>query len=187
LRHRPNAADLYVHRTPAWLVTTFRATLFVMAAVAGALSMSSWATMPVPARLLVSIVAPALLAFSIWPRPWKGFVKFMADGHGLYFPHNSLLVVSIGGRSSPEWLFVPWRNVENLRVATEAGTDGGSCIAADIKVSDEERAAFFAHVGTPRDRPTDGAEVVFASYDDSPPNPEKTLKLLSGLRVGGGL
>lgn len=45
-----------------------------------------------------------------------------------------------------------------------------------------DRQDFFGHVGTPRDRPTSSPEVVFASYDDSPPRPAKTLEVLLALR-----
>jgi hypothetical protein len=104
--------------------------------------------MPTFAKFLASVIASSLLAFSVWPRPWKSLVKFFADSKGIYFPSNSQLVLSISSPSTSEWLFVPWQK----------------------------------HVGVPRDQPIPSSEVVYASYDDSPPHPKKTLKILVDLR-----
>lgn len=181
LPHLPNAAGMYIHRTPAWLVWTFRLSMLTTSVVTSVLTIKGWTTMPTPAKLLAVAIAAPLLAFSLWQRPWNSLVKFAADARGLYFPHNSQLVLHISRPISAQWLFVPWRRVENLRLSTESGGEGGTCIAFDLRVSESDRQDFFGHVGTPRDRPTASAQVVFASYDDSPPRPAKTLQILLSL------
>lgn len=182
LPHRPHGEDMYIHQTPAWLVAAFRFGMLAASLTAAALSAQDWTTMPIPAKLLAALVGSTLFAFALWPRPWGSLVKFAADAHGLYFPHDSQLVLSFTRAASSEWLFVPWQQIENLRLSVESGGEGGPCVAFDVKVSGPQRAAFFSHVGTPRDRPTPSREVFFASYDDSPPRPSRTLGILVALR-----
>lgn len=178
----PRAAETYIHQTPPWLAASFRIALFVTSVATIALSVENWATMPNFAKLLALVIATSLPAFSVWPRPWKSLIKFIADSKGIYFPSNSQLVLSLSSPLTSKWLFVPWRKIENVRLSTETGGEGGPSVAFDARVSTDERETFFKHVGVPRDRPIPSSEVVYASYDDSPPHPKKTLKILVDLR-----
>lgn len=179
---QPDNPRAYVHQTPVWLLKAFRVMLLAAAIALAVLSARTWTDMPRPAQVLVSILSPAFLMLSLWSRPWKSAVKFMADDQGLYFPGNSHLVMSLTAQTNTEWLFVPWLRIQNLRLSTETGDEGGPCVAFDVTVSPTEREAFFKHVGTPRDRRAPNHEVVFAAYGDLPPHPKKTLSRLNALR-----
>lgn len=146
------------------------------------LAWRSWAGMPLPARALTVLLAPALLALSTWPRPWTRMVKFMADERGAYFPANELLMLSFRPATGPSWLHVPWKNISNIRPAREVGEDG-QCVAFELVATPSEVAAFFKHVGKPRDDTIESAKSLCLAYGDSPPRPATTVQLLESFKA----
>jgi hypothetical protein len=187
LSKRPDSSPTtVVFGAPSWLVMGLRCVLAVMSCVAAALSSLHWSGMPWAARLLVAFLAPALVAWSIWPRPWRRVTKFIADDGGMYFAAHSPLMVWSKPRETEEWLQVPWPHIDNIRLAREAGEDG-HCVAFDLQVTTTERSRFFAAVGTPRDR-RDVPEAGFtAAYGGWPPSPAQVVEQLKSLRLRSGL
>ena len=183
---RPSGA-FYIHRTPPWLVAGLRAFLAAFAVALVVLSAREWATMPLPAKGLIAVLAPALGYFALARRVWQRTVKFLADGRGIHFPHNSQLVYTLGQPPKADWLLVPWHHVANIRVAKVAGEDGATlALCFDVKVTAAQAEAFLAHVALPRDgrSPAPAAGWVAVGYADRPPHPAKTAARLEALRAG---
>jgi hypothetical protein len=170
----------YVHRTPEWLVVLFRVSFGIGAIVLAAMSLRDWSEMPLGFRGLVCILAPAFVFFALRT---PGAIKFLADDRGVFFPCNELLVTVAGRERSTRWLLVPWINISNIRVAREIDHEGSSakCVAFDVKVSPEEQAEFFLHVGYPSDRTRNGDVCLPVAFSDFPPVPKKTVALLQGM------
>jgi hypothetical protein len=147
-----------------------------------ALAFHEWAVMPLPARLLTSVLTPSFLLFAFWQRLWRSSVRFVADPLGIYFPDNSQQVLTIGVSGEPCWLHVPWGRITRLRLARYGGEGGGSCIAFDVAVTDAQRGQVFQYVGAPAERPVGDPHVLHVAYDDQPPNPRRTLARLQALR-----
>jgi hypothetical protein len=181
LQRRPDN-PAYVHRTPEWLVAAMRITFAAAGIATGFFTTRDWPNMPLPFLAFAIFLAPAFLGIALWPKPWRRTTKFMADRTGLYFPHNTQLVLAFNDQANEDWLHVPWSRIENLRLSTEIGEEGATCVAFDVEVSKNDREQFFKHVGTPRDRPDHNPAVVYAAYDDSPPFPRITLEILNNLR-----
>jgi hypothetical protein len=169
--------EYHVHRTPEWLVALFRASFGIAAIGLAAMSLRDWGEMPLGFRGLVCILVPAFVFFALrTPRA----IKFLADDRGVFFPCNALLVSAMGRERSNRWLLVPWNNISNVRVATEIDHEGSSakCVAFDVKVSPDEQAEFFQHVGYPSDRTRNRGDCLPVAYRDFPPVPKTTVALL---------
>jgi len=175
----------YVHASPAWLQAVLRVMFGLMSLGLLVLTWRSWAQMPLPARTLALVLAPAFIAVCVWPRLWGHRAKFLADDTGIYFPANELLVPAFRDDSQHPWLHVPWRNISNIRIAREAG-EGGRCVALEVSVTEAEASAFFKHVGQPRDGSARTPDALAIAYGDSPPKPETTVQLLLALKARGG-
>jgi hypothetical protein len=150
------------------------------AIVLATMTFRDWSEMPWGFRGLVCILVPAFAFFALLtPRA----IKFLADDRGVYFPCNELLVAATGQVSSNRWLLVPWSNISNLRVAREIDHEGSSakCVAFDVKVSPDEQAEFFQHVGYPSDRTRHGNDCLPVAYSDFPPFPKTTVALLQSM------
>lgn len=170
----------YVHRTPQWLVVLFRLAFGIGSVVLAALALRDWSAMPLGFRGLVCVLIPAFMWFAFQsPRA----LKFLADERGVFFPCNELLAATVGRESSNRWLLVPWNNISNIRVATEVDHEGSSvtCVAFDVKVSPDEHAEFFQHVGYPSDRIRNEGNCLPVAYSDFPPAPKSTVALLQGM------
>ena len=167
----------FVHRTPAWLVVLFRLSFGIGSIVLAAVALRDWSEMPLGFRGLVCILVPAFAFFALRN---PGVIKFVADDRGVFFPCNDLLIADRGREKSSQWLLVPWRNISNIRVAKEVDHEGSSatCVAFDVKVSPDEIAAFFLHVGYPSDRTRSGSDCLPVAYSDIPPFPKTTVALL---------
>lgn len=87
-----------------------------------------------------------------------------------------------GSPAESGWLFVPWHRIENLRLSTQIGDDGGTCVAFDVRVPRSVHKDLFDHVGEAVDGRRGDSEVVFAAYDDVPPSPRRTLARLRDLQ-----
>lgn len=108
-------------------------------------SMRSWSEMPVLAQIMVAVLTPLFLIVAIHPKGWAQLstVPFLyADQSGMYFPSNNPRV--LGKKYECRWLFVPWANISNLRVASVMTSEGKqSCAAMDVVASKEEVNEFF--------------------------------------------
>ena len=176
----PLGGDYYVHRTPQWLVALFRLSFGIGGIALAAISLRDWSEMPLGFRGLVFILVPAFAFFALqMPRA----IKFLADNRGVFFPCNELLVAATDRERSNRWLLVPWNNISNIRVATEIDHEGSSakCVAFDVKVSPNEQAEFFQHVGYPSDRTQNGSGCLPVAYSDFPPVPKTTVALLQSM------
>ena len=170
----------YVHRIPKWLVALFRVSFVIGAIALAAMSLRDWSEMPLGFRGLVCILVPAFAFFAFrTPRA----IKFLADDRGVFFPCNEPLVAATGREGANRWLLVPWRNISNVRVATEIDHEGSSakCVAFDVKISPDEQAEFFQHVGYPSDRTRNGSNCLPVAYSDFPPVPKTTVARLQSL------
>lgn len=179
---RPSGAH-YIHRTPPWLVICLRIVCAAFALAVAWLSAQEWATMPIPARMLIGVLLPALAYCALSRRVWRGTVKFLADARGIHFPHNSLLVRTLGEPQKAEWLLVPWQRIANIRVAevpTEDGAAPGLCL--DVQVTTAQADDFLAHVALPQDKRAAKPGWVAVGYADRPPHPAKTVARLSALK-----
>ncbi len=176
--------DHYVHRTPKWLVILFRLSFGIGGAGLAILSFRDWGGMPPGFRALALILIPVFVFFAIQGRTWRNTVKFLTDDRGLFFPCNELIAATVGQESSNNWLLVPWNHISNIRVAKEIDHEGGLCIcvAFEVKVSSEEQAKFFLHVGYPTDRAQHTDSQLSVAYSDSPPFPKNTVALLQEMK-----
>lgn len=180
----PAAASTYVHSTPRGLVAGVRVGFCVAGLTLVGLAMTDWPSMPVWARALCVVLAPALAGLALWPRAWRSSTKFTAGPAGVCFPANDLLVLSLGGPNASEWLFVPWGDVAELRLSRSRGDDSSACLAFDVRVDPVHQARFFGRVARAADRPDDPPGLVHAAFDDNPPAPAHTLRRLIALRDG---
>jgi len=173
----------YIHCLPKWLEISLRTLFGVFAMVLLVISSLQWRDMPPGFRWLCVALIAAFIFFSLYSRIWRNNIKFIADQHGLFFPCNDYLVHTVGKNSMHSWLFVPWSNVSNIRVATQKDYDGQSkCVAFNLYISPKERSDYFIHVGIPSDIKQRALNVVPVSYGDYPPNPKKTAAKLIRLK-----
>jgi hypothetical protein len=175
--------DHYVHRTPRWLVILVRLFFGAGSVAFASLSIQDWNNMPFGFRALVCVLVPAFMLLALLPRRWEKTIKFLADDRGVFFPCNELLATTLGREGSSRWLLVPWENIANIRVSTEIDCENSSspCIAFDVKVSPEEQADFFRHVGSPTDRSQTASDIVPVAYGGYPPAPRITVERLKQL------
>jgi len=186
LPQRPEDEEgAYTFGTPPWLVLAFRGVLLGAGFATGILLGLHWKAMPWPACLLAACLFPSLMAWSLWPRPWRYMVRFIANQRGMYFPAYPVLSLSTPSPPAEAWLEVPWRHISNIRLANEVGEDG-RCVALDIEVSSDEKSKYFGAVGIPRDRQGKLSPLVFAAYGGWPPSPADAVARLTRLRLGGG-
>ena len=149
--------------------------------VAAVLSVRTWSSMPIPAQVLVGLLAPTMMAAAVWNKPWQRTIQFVADERGICFPSYSPPNLSLKPQLAERWLRVPWRNVLELRLAKERG-ESGRAVAFDIQVTNDEQEEFFAHVGRASDRPRFAQRTVAAAYSGALPAPKRTLVRMQKLR-----
>lgn len=75
-----------IFRSPPWLVLSVRCVLFFVGGITAVLCTQHWSAMPLFARFLGALIAPTLVGWSVWPRPWRYTTKFIANENGMYFP-----------------------------------------------------------------------------------------------------
>lgn len=174
--------DHYVYRMPPMLVALLRLTFGIASVALIAATAANWGEMPWGFRALAGVLALAFGFFAQRSGIWRRTVRFLADGRGVFFPCNELVVAIAGRENRGAWLFVPWSRVSNLRVAIEKDYEGRSkCLAFDVSVSKEEREAFFEHVGYPTDGNRSVGGSLAVAYSDFPPRPEKAVAILRAL------
>jgi hypothetical protein len=167
----PNVSShYYAPCAPKWLNYIVR-TLFILAGIIiTVLSISDWDTMPLGFRILVCVLVPAFFLIALYSKIWTQQPYFLANHSGMYFRPSGSLVIGQAPRKL--WLFVPWKNISNIRVAKIMSGDTSKGAAFDVKASHEEVAEFFHHYGYPEDKnqsQVNGMAVVF--YDNYPPSP----------------
>jgi hypothetical protein len=173
--------ETLVFGSPPWFVVGFRSVLFFVGCITAVLCAQNWSAMPLFARFLGALIAPTLVGWSVWPRPWRCTTKFIANENGMYFPAYRSLTFSMSEPQIEEaWLEVPWKHIADIRVATEAGEDG-SCAAFDIQASPSERSRFFGSVGVPRDRSEQLSATVSAAFGGWSPSPVRVVQKLQDL------
>lgn len=175
--------DHYIHCLPKWLEITLRVLFGVFALAMLVMSYQQWRDMPAGFRWLAGIMIAAFWFFSLYSRIWRNNIKFIADRRGMFFPSNDYLVKTVGDQAMPTWLFVPWNNISNIRVAMQKDYDGHSkCVAFNLYITPKERSDYFEHVGAPADVKQRALNVVPVSYSDYPPHPKKTVAALIRLK-----
>ncbi|MDR3370403.1 hypothetical protein [Rhodoferax sp.] len=177
----------YVHRIPAWLTTLLRLAFGIMAIATAILSYQNWGQMPLGFRGLVCVLVPALTFFALYKDMW-GTIKFMAATDGIFFPCNELLVTVLGQGRKNAWLLVPWSNIANVRLAKYLDNDNDlkTCVAFDLRISQEEQARFFHYAGSPTDRARHSENSLSIAYGGTPPSPKKVFTLLQDLKLRQG-
>jgi hypothetical protein len=170
-----------VYGTPAWLTLLFRVAFGCFGLIAAVFSVRAWSGMPVQAQVLGGLLAPTMMAAAIWNKPWQRTTQFIADESGIYFPDYPQLTLSLKPQIAERWLHVPWRNIQELRLAKEAG-ESGLAIAFDVQVTNAEEREFFSSVGRASDRSRLTQSNVAAAYSAALPPPKRTLLRMQALR-----
>ena len=180
----PLVGEYYVHRTPGWLVALIRLAFCIGAIAVATMSYQDWSKMPLGFRGLTCVLVPAFAFFAFHGRTWKKTVKFIAADAGIFFPCSELIVTVVGQEHKNAWLLVPWANITNVRITKEYdnANDLATCVAFDLRVSQEEQAGFFQRVGYPTDSARHDESLLSVAYSDNPPSPKKTLARLKDLR-----
>lgn len=178
------AGEHYIHRAPAWFTTLVRLYFGVGAIVVLVWFYSDWSTIPLGFRVLACVLVPAFTFASLHKEAW-GTADFIATDNGIFFPCNELRVITLGRRSMNSWLWVPWSNINNLRLAEydDHDNDRRTCVAFDLNVSQEERACFFRGVSTPIDSANHPENLLSVAYGGTPPSPKKAFTRLKELEL----
>ena len=130
---------------------------------------------------MISAIVLLFLIFAFHPR-W-GLIEppfFLANRKGMYFNPSGTL--QFGRLPRKVWLFVPWKNISNIRVSQIVKGEYSKGMAMDVKASSDEVAEFFGHYGIPSDRNqfNDGRfSVVFYEQSHSKKLVAKLLNLMS--------
>lgn len=172
----PLQGDPLRARAPTWLTVLLRGVSGLFAITTAWLVVGTWSTTPTWVRALAALLVPAFLWMALHPRGWARLSRvpfFCADARGLWLPSRHL-----GPDSEPSrWLFLPWSEVSEVRVAKVGTGDGTSgCAAFDAMLSPEEVREFF--VGTiPTAADPRCASVAF--YVNAAPTPRTIVERLT--------
>jgi hypothetical protein len=181
---RPTPAGrAYVLANPRWLWLAFRAAMILVGPLLLYLFYTD-ASLPLPGQLLAAVVGVGTFCVGVWQRPWDRFEFFVADDEGIAFPANGPPKTTPRGEKDGRWLHVPWKNIDNVRIAVERG-DGTRCVAFDVRATPDEKRDFFGCVDRPADRGDAPHGVIHVAFGISPPAPAKTVAALSALRERG--
>jgi hypothetical protein len=176
------SGEHYVHRPPVWLTAVVRLAFGLMAIVTAVWAYLDWSTSPLGFRLLACILVPAFCFSSLRSDVWGG-ADFIATDKGIFFPCNELRVITLGRDRKDSWLWVPWSNIENLRLAEydDHDNDRRTCVAFDLNVSGEERADFFRGASNPVDSTIHPDNLLSVAYGGFPPSPKEVFTRLKVL------
>jgi hypothetical protein len=182
-------SDVYAPVMPMWLANTLRLLSVTLAVYMAYLGYNEWSNMPTFAKVIICILSSAFFFFSLSSeKGWALYAKnpfFLADRSGMYFRHNQAFTTFIGNNNqdkkhkSQQWLFVPWSNIANIRVARVGSTtDGYSDAAAfDVIATAEEIRAFFDDDLKDKKPIQSGMQAV-CFYQNMPPSPRKVVAQL---------
>lgn len=180
-------SDAYAPTMPVVLTNLLRLVSILFAAALVWLGMRDWTTLPVWVLILICLLAPVFFFSAFNSRGWALYAKtpfFLADHLGMYFKHRDAMTKHLGKDAEIKnlqrktWLFVPWENISNIRVAKVVSYDGTSEGAAmDVKATAEEVTDFF--IDDLEDRqPINSDRVAVAFYTNMPPRPRKIVSIL---------
>ena len=184
----PNlGSDAFAPVMPKWFTNLLRLISIAFALAVTWFSIHDWAKMPVWVQGLVCVLVPAFFFSAFHSKGWALYSTvpfFLADHRGMYFKHKHALTTHLGkdaevkNKLRKTWLFVPWQNISNIRVAkvaTHEGSFNGAVL--DIKATNEESEEFFAGRKIDKNSQQDGS-VSVAFYMNFPPTPRKVVAIL---------
>ena len=180
-------SDAYAPTMPVWFTNLLRLVSILFATALVWLAMRGWATLPVWVLILICILAPVFFFSALNSRGWALYSTtpfFLADHLGMYFKHRDALTKHLGkdaeikNQQRKAWLFVPWENISNIRLAKVISHEGTSEGAAmDVKATAEEVAQFFIDdLKDKQSRQEDMFAVAF--YTNFPPRPRHVVSIL---------
>jgi hypothetical protein len=177
----------YVHHTPVWLNALVRLAFGVGAIVLTVWFYLDWSTTTLGFRALACVLVPAF-AFSALHKETWGTADFIATDNGIFFPCNELRVIILGRERKNSWLWVPWANIDNVRLAKydDHDNDRRTCVAFDLNVSQEERASFFRGVSNPIGSASIPKKILSVAYGGALPSPKKAFARLKELELRHG-
>lgn len=180
-------SDAYAPTMPVGFTNFLRLVSILFATALVWLAMRDWATLPVWVLILICILAPVFFFSALNSRGWALYSTtpfFLADHLGMYFKHTDALTKHLGKDAEIKnlqrktWLFVPWENISNIRVAKVISHDGTSEGAAlDVKATAEEIAQYFIDDLKDKEPMQDGQYAV-AFYTNFPPRPRNVVSIL---------
>jgi hypothetical protein len=178
------AGENYVHSIPVWLATLLRFFFGVCAIITAIMFYIDWDNTSLGFRVLACILVPAFIFFSLHKDAWQS-ISFIATGNGIFFPCNELVVITLGKKRKTAWLLVPWTNIANVRLAKYLDNDNDlrTCVAFDLKVSQEERASFFQYVANPTDSENYPEDILSVAYGGALPSPKGAFTRLKELEL----
>ncbi|MEE2733251.1 MAG: hypothetical protein VYA55_20700 [Pseudomonadota bacterium] len=179
----PVTPGCYAALAPKWFTYLARLITLLFCSVILVASIRSWDEMPLLAQILVVTLTTVFLIVAIHPRGWArlSMVPFVfADAQGMYVPSSNARV--LGRKYEPRWLFVPWENVFNLRVATLVDSEGRQdCGAMDVRATDAEVQEFF-YVGLEGEQSPEPDCVPVAFYCNIPPRAKTVVGYLKQVK-----
>jgi len=181
----PLVGEYNIHSIPVRLAIVLRMAFGIGAIVAATMFYLDWSNTSLGFRVFACVLVPALAFAALHKEVW-GSVTFVADDRGMFFPCNELpLVTVLSQEHKKSWLLVPWSNISNLRLAKYLDNDNDlrTCVAFDLKVSQEERARFFQYVGTPTDSANHAENLLSVAYGGTPPSPKRVFTRLKELEL----
>jgi len=106
--------DHFAYRTPRWVDVTYRG-LFV--SIAGLLAYLALSLNGIPSMLtaLLWLASGSLILIALRPRSEAASIYFVCDHEGIYFPSSRAQSV-VAPRTDIPWLYVPWRNISDIRI-----------------------------------------------------------------------
>lgn len=126
---------LFKYETPSWgakLICALYALLALPSFIAF-YTYDQWAgDAPTILSYLILLVGIVFILSALKPSNWKGWIYFMADEKGLYFPHEEQQP------AEDTSLFVPWEHVGTIRTERLYGGKSGLSIEIDTNFDDLE-------------------------------------------------
>ena len=179
----------YSSNPPMWFRYFFKL-LYALSGIGLAIwAVSDWQGMEVGFRVMLSAMVPLFLIFAFHPR-W-GLTEppsFLANHLGMYFKPSGIKLSGgfrLGQLPRKVWLFVPWRNISNIRVSRIIKGEFSKGMIMDVKASSDEVAEFFWPYGIPSDsKPFNDGRTSVAFYENSS---QKVVAKLLNLMTHSGI
>ena len=163
----------FVYRPPRWYLNLVR-TLAAAAGITAALAaIHSWDAMPLPFRSLACVLVPVFFYFATTRKIADPKIQFLADERGMFFP------------ASGRWLFIPWANVSDIRVAKMMNGEDSTGVAFNLALSPHEQREFFPNYLMPHDHLKSRGGPLAVGYVSYPPLPKALKAILSDLKHKG--
>jgi hypothetical protein len=183
-------SEAYAPMMPKWFTNLLRLISLLFAIAVAWFSIHDWAQMPLWVKLLVCILVPVFFFSALHAKGWSQYSStpfFLADHLGMYFKHKHAVTLHLGKNAEAEnnrrksWLFVPWKNISNIRVSKVATHDGSTNGAVlNVKATEEELQDFFADIQVDKHLQQDGS-VSVAFYMNVPPMPRTVVAIANDM------